>query len=655
MRCPYLIAALLAGLVLSPAEPLTRCLADTKPPTAGKKPNRLLRTSSPYLLQHAYNPVDWYPWCEEAFERARKENKLVFLSIGYSSCHWCHVMEKESFAHESVARILNEHFVCIKVDREERPDIDRIYMTALGVMGQSGGWPLSMFLDATGRPIIGGTYWPREDREEDGKKFSGFKSILETMQELHKKEPKKLAEQAEKVARATEAALEGLTRGIALVDLDQKLLDATVEQLKEEFDPLHGGFGNAENKFRGPKFPMPVTLVFLQGQLARGADKELNVLVDTTLDRMARGGIYDHLGGGFHRYAVERTWTVPHFEKMLYDNGQLLEVYARAFVQNKKPLYRRVLRQTIDFVTREMTSPEGGFYAALDADSEGEEGRFYVWTPAELQATLRNKEDLKLVRLVYGADQGLNFESKYHILKLSKPLDRYAADLGMSEEQLETRLAGPRQLLFEARAKRPRPFLDTKILTGWNGQMIAGLARAGHALGDREAVRRAERAADFVLDKLRTKEGRLLRSYSAVPGEKPQARFNGYVEDYAFLVHGLLTLHDVTGNQRWLETAKELTDTMIRWFGDEKRGGFFYTSSDHEKLFARGKDQFDGAQPSGNSMAAANLVRLWQKTGEARYSKEAERTFRALSATLKASPSSLCLMADALGQWLHKK
>jgi uncharacterized protein YyaL (SSP411 family) len=624
------------------------------PKSKEKKTNRLARTSSPYLLQHAHNPVDWYPWGTEAFSKAKKEGKLVFLSIGYSSCHWCHVMEKESFANEEVAKILNKHFVCIKVDREERPDVDHIYMTALNVMGSRGGWPLSMFLDAQGRPIVGGTYWPREDREADGETYRGFKSILTSMQKLHKEKAKDLEKQAVLIAKRTADALAGESRGTALVDLDRKLIDGVTEALSEEFDKVHGGFGNAERKFRGPKFPIPSYLLFLQGETRRGKAKTAGEMVTVTLDHMARGGIYDHLGGGFHRYSTERTWTVPHFEKMLYDNAQLLEVYSNALGKTKKPAYERVLRQTIAWLAREMTSPEGAFYSALDADSEGEEGKFYIWTDKQLATVITDKPDLKLFRKVQDADD-YNFEGKYHIFRLSAPLDELAKDLGMSEEKLEAKLAPLRQKLFDVRAKRPRPFLDTKVLTAWNGQMIAGLARAGEALGDKKAIATASKAAEFILKTMRNKEGRLLRSYAAVPGGKPQAQLNGYLDDYAYLVHGILVLHDVTKEKRWLEEAKALTETMIKFHADEKRGGFFYTSSDHEKLFARAKDQYDGAQPSGNSMAAANLVRLWVKTGDAKYAKLAEKSFKSLVASLKTNPTSLTALAEALALWLEHK
>jgi uncharacterized protein YyaL (SSP411 family) len=623
----------------------------------GAKPrhtNKLARESSPYLLQHAHNPVNWYPWGPEAFARAKKENKLIFLSIGYSSCHWCHVMEKESFEDEGVAKILNEHFVCIKVDREERPDVDQVYMTALQVRGNPGGWPLSMFLTPEGKPIFGGTYWPREDRMIEGQKVTGFKSILNRVIELQKEKPRVLAEQADRIAEAVQTSLDTAARGVALVDLDRKLLQETVKAISERFDPVHGGFGNPRASFRGPKFPNPATLLFLEHEAVRTRSRDLKKMVALTLDRMAAGGIYDHLGGGFHRYSTERTWTVPHFEKMLYDNAQLLEVYSAAYRRVRKPHYERVLRETVAFLAREMTSPEGAFYSALDADSEEEEGRFYVWTQEELQAALPDPAERALLDQVYGTGGAYNFDSKYHILTLTKPIAEIARERKEKRAELLARLRPIKEKLFAVRAKRDRPFLDTKVLTGWNGQMIAGLARAGQALEEPVIIARASKAAEFLLKTMKTKDGRLLRTYGATPGEKAQARLNAYLDDYAYLGHGLLTLHDVTGEQRWLEEAKALTETMIKHYQDEA-GGFFYTSHDHQKLFARFKDQFDGAQPSGNSIACQNLVRLWAKTGDDKYARLAEKTMKGLAASLQLSPSNLPGLADALALYLDLK
>ncbi len=663
LRRGLTLAMLLLLLVrMVPADPHPNWIdAPTSPADKGKHKhtNRLSRESSPYLLQHAHNPVAWYPWGDEAFAKAKKEGKLVFLSIGYSSCHWCHVMERESFENEEIAKILNQHFVCIKVDREERPDLDNVYMTALQVIppGQNGGWPLSMFLTPSGKPIVGGTYWPPEDKDIQGSKMRGFKTVLKIVREAWTEQRKQLEEVADKNADRTRRALTGLALGTAIVPLNRDLVKTTVEEIKRSFDPEYGGFGSPARSFRGPKFPTPPRLALLQHEARRQKAKELDDMLALTLDHMARGGIYDQLGGGFHRYSTERTWTVPHFEKMLYDNAQLCEVYAEAYQTTKNAQYRRVLEQTIAFITREMTAPEGGFYSALDADAEGEEGRFYVWITKEIDTALADadKSMAALFKRVYGVDGEPNFESRYHILTLPRPLAEQAKDLKRTEEQLDARLTPLRDKLFQQRAKRPRPFLDTKILTAWNGQMIAGLAVAGQALDDKKSIDRAVRAAEFVLKTMRTDKGRLLRTYGAAPGQKAEARLNAYLDDYAFLVHGLLCLHDVTKEKRWLEEAKRLTDLMVQLFGDEKQGAFFYTSNDHETLFARSKEQYDGAYPSSNSMAARNLVRLWQKTGENRYAQLAEKTFQALAGPLKENPGNLTALADALAMYLDEK
>jgi uncharacterized protein YyaL (SSP411 family) len=642
---PLLLAvslAMAAGAVSADAP-----VKDARPRPA----NRLARETSPYLLMHAHNPVDWYPWGAEAFAKAKKEGKLVFLSIGYSSCYWCHVMERESFENEEVARLLNQWFVCIKVDREERPDIDSIYMTSLNALRQHGGWPMSMFLTSDAKPIVGGTYWPPEDRQIEGQKARGFKSILHFMHDWYSKKPDEVTGQADQLAQMTSEMLAGWVRGNVLVDLDRSLVAGAVDGLKSEFDKVYGGFGSPDRGFKGTKFPVPPSLLLILHEAPRSTP-ELAEILTVTLDHMAGGGIYDQLGGGFHRYSTERTWTVPHFEKMLYDNAQLAEVYARAYRWQPNALYRRVVQETLAFVSREMTSPEGGFYSALDAETGGEEGRFYVWTGKEIEEALGNKADTALIQKVYGVDAGVNFESKYHIFVLPKPLAEVAKELQMTEAKLDTRLAPLRQKLFAARAQRPRPFLDTKILTGWNGQMIAGFAVAGQVFKEPTHVAAAVRAAEFVLHNLRTKEGRLLRSFGAQPGKTGEARLNAYLDDYAYLVHGLLCLHDATGTQKWLDEARTLTDTMVQYHGDKTGGGFYFTSSDHEKLFARAKDQHDSVQPSGNSLAAANLVRLWKKTDDDRYRALAEKSFKAFAGALKANPSGLTAMAHALALYL---
>jgi uncharacterized protein YyaL (SSP411 family) len=623
--------------------------ADDKKPT-----NHLVHESSPYLQQHAHNPVAWYPWGPEAFEKAKKEGKYVFLSIGYSSCHWCHVMERESFSNEEVAKLLNDWFVCIKVDREERPDIDHVYMTALQVLGVPGGWPLTMFLTPDAKPIFGGTYWPPDDKEVDGKTVRGLKSLLKTVHGWQSEKGKDLAKQADELAEKTAAAL-AAGRGIGLVELDRDLVTGVTDDLTEEFDRVHGGFGSPSRKFQGTKFPTPPYLRLLQAEAERTKSKDLAGMVTLTLDRMACGGIYDQLGGGFHRYSTERTWTVPHFEKMLYDNAQLVEVYSEAYRTTKSPLYKRVVQETLAFVGRELTDRDGGFYSALDADSDGQEGRFYVWTPEELDEFLKGKTDADLFRKVYGTDRAVNFDGKYHILTLrDTPADR-ARELNLTEEQLDARLKPLREKLFEVRSKRNRPFLDTKILTAWNGQMIAGYAVAGRVLEEPKYTEAAARAAEFLLRTMKDKDGRLLRSYGAAPEEKPTAKLNGYLDDYAFVVHGLLCLHDATGEKKWLDEAKALTETMAKYYGDKDNGGFFYVSSDHEKLFARAKDQYDSVQPSGNSTAALNLVRLWVKTGDDGYRVQAEKTLKTFATGLKSNPTNLATMAEALDLYLDQK
>lgn len=614
--------------------------ADKKRPT-----NHLTGQSSPYLLMHVHNPVDWYSWTPDAFAKAKKEGKLIFLSIGYSSCYWCHVMERESFENQDVAKLLNQWFVCVKVDREERPDVDTVYMTALGVTGQRGGWPLSMFLTPDGKPIFGGTYWPADD----------FKTVLKRVHELHTDKAKELERQAERIAGLTKEELSGRTRDIALAKLDRPLVTAAVTGILDEFDKDYGGFGSPERRFRGTKFPMPPYLELLLNEASQTKAKEPMEALNITLEHMARGGIYDHLGGGFHRYSTERTWMVPHFEKMLYDNAQLVEVYAKAFRLNGRPIYRKIVEETLAFVKREMTSPEGGFYSALDAETNGKEGRYYVWTKREFTDALTNGADVDDFKKLYGLNGDPNFEDHYYILTLPQSLEEVAKEKQMTLDRLESRMGPTKRKLLEARSKRPRPFLDTKVLTAWNGQMIAGFATAGQALGQQEYVDTAARAADFILQNLRTREGRLLRTYGAAPGQPPEARINAYLDDYAFLVHGLICLYDAGGDPRWLKFAQSLTDDMIKYHLDNDRGGFFYTSNDHEKLFARAKDQYDGAQPSGNNVAARNLVRLWIRTGNDHYRELAEKTIKAFSANLKANPTSSAIMAEALALYLEAR
>jgi uncharacterized protein YyaL (SSP411 family) len=639
---PAALLALTAAVAATPAP-----ADEPKKPAPKGPPNRLAKESSPYLLQHAHNPVDWYPWGPDAFAKAKKENKLVFLSIGYSACHWCHVMERESFANPEVAKLLNQHFVCVKVDREERPDIDDVYMTALSAAGQQGGWPLTMFLTPDGKPIFGGTYFPPEDKKVGDGTIPGMKTIVARVVELDAKDRAGLEKQADHIAGLTADALDRNSRLIAIVALDRALVDAAADGF--ETDPEHGGTGSAARKFQGTKFPRPPVWQFLLSQSKRKGREDLAKAVHLTLRKMAEGGIYDHLGGGFHRYSTERTWTVPHFEKMLYDNAQLAELYSDAFAATPDPLYKRTVAETLEFVRREMTAPGGGFYSALDADTNHQEGEFYVWTKDEIAKVLG--ADAEFFNAVYGVDAP-NFEEKFHILRLPKPLAEVAKDRKLTDAELLAKLDPLKKKLFDARAKREKPFLDTKVIAAWNGQMAAGYARAGQVFGNKEWVAAAAAAADFVLAKMRDKDGRLFRLYAAVPGEGAKARGTAFLDDYAYLAHGLLNLHDATGDKKWLDAAKQLTDTSIKFHGDGDRAGLFYTPSDGEKLFARGKDGYDGVQPSGNSQTARNLLRLAAKTGEKAYRERCEKTVKGFALTLRTNPMSLPTMAQCLDEIL---
>lgn len=616
------------------------------------KQNRLSKEISPYLRQHSHNPVDWYPWGEDAFKKAKTEKKLVFLSIGYSACHWCHVMEKESFSNAEIAAILNKNFVCIKVDREERPDIDHAYLTSLNVLGQRGGWPLSMFLLPDGKPFFGGTYWPPFDKDVQGQSMRGFNTVLEGIMNVYKTEQKNVEDQAEKLATATRRVLLGETVGLALIPLERSLVNASVEAVQEGFDPKFGGFGSQARNFQGPKFPTPCYLKLLQREQDKDQTGNIKSILTLTLDQMALGGIFDHLGGGFHRYTVERSWTIPHFEKMLYDNAQLCEIYSRAISLNKNPLYETALKSTCEFILREMTSPEGGFYSALDADSEGEEGKFYVWTEKELSQVINDKQGLELFKTAYGSEP--NFEEKFFILRRSMAPDKFALSQKSPLEKIEASLGASRKKLLLIRSNRVRPFLDTKILTGWNGQMIAGLAMASKALGEPSYLQAAEKAADFVLANLQQTDGRLLRSFGAIPGEKAQARILAYLDDYAYLCHGLITLYETNGDKKRLAQAIKLNENMIKHHGKQGTGPFFQTSEDHEKLFARSIDQYDGAQPSANSVALSNLVKLSRYNQEPRLMKIAEDSFKGLVMRLKMQPSSSTALATALAEFLDE-
>ncbi len=647
MRFRLFALALFAGCTFA-ATPQAADEPKDKDKKEKGKPNRLAKSSSPYLLQHAHNPVDWYPWGPEAFERAKKEKKLVFLSIGYSACHWCHVMERESFSNAEIAKIMNENFVCIKVDREERPDIDDIYMAALNATGEQGGWPLSMFLTPEGKPIFGATYFPPEDKKVGDDTIIGFKTVLKKVIEFDK-DRSGLEKQADHIAKLTVESLEANSRAIALVPLKRDLVADAVDAF--DIDPEHGGTGSKARMYRGTKFPRPPVWGFLLSQTKKPEGDAVKKKVALTLAKMLEGGIYDHLGGGFHRYSTERTWTVPHFEKMLYDNAQLAELYSEAFAIDPRPEYRRVVAETLGFIRREMTSPDGGFYSALDADSNEKEGEFYVWTTDELKKVLGNDADFALVKAVYGVTAP-NFEEKYHILRLPKSLAEIAKEQKLTEAELLAKLEPLKKKLFDHRTKRERPFLDTKIIAAWNGEMVAGYAKAAQVFKEKQYADAAAKAAEFILAKMRDKDGRLLRIYAAAPGEKPSAKGTAFIDDYAHVIHGLLNLHDATGDKKWLDAAKQLTDAAIKWYGDGANGGFFFTPSDGEKLFARAKDSYDGVQPSGNSQMALNLIRLGLKTKEDSYRDRGIRTVKTFALALRTGPTGITTMLRALDELL---
>jgi hypothetical protein len=594
--------------------------------------NRLADSRSPYLLQHRFNPVDWHPWGPEAFEKASREDKPVFLSIGYSSCHWCHVMERESFESEAIAERLNRDFVSIKVDREERPDVDEIYMSAVQLLTGSGGWPLSVFLTPEQKPFWGGTYFPPEDRQ--GR--PGFATIVSELARAWREHRDEVLDGAERLTAALRQVGEG-RRFVASGSLSPAAIDAALEDLLEAYDPHHGGFGHA------PKFPPHGALRLLLRALAPGGTHEpeireaLEIAARGTLDAMALGGIRDHVGGGFHRYATDAVWLVPHFEKMLYDNAQLLAAYAEAAALWGDDEYRRVAEETAAWVLRDMTGPEGAFHSALDADSEGEEGKYYLWSMEEVREALGPEEGALFAR-VYGFSERGNFidpitgEEPGNIPHLKARLGAIAAEEGAEPEAFAARLEAARATLLERRRKRVPPGLDDKVLTSWNGLMVGALARAGRLLGRRDWVDAAERAVRFLLGTMR-REGRLLRSYRA-----GAAGLDGYLEDHAYLVAALLDLHEVAADPSWLREAVALADGMIERFWDPADGGFFFVAADHESLIARTKDLFDEAIPSGNGMAAQALARLAAATGERRFADRLRELLRVYAGVLEQAP-----------------
>jgi len=619
-----------------------------KQPEKQKHSNHLLNETSPYLLTHAHNPVDWYPWGEEAFEKARNEKKMIFLSVGYSSCHWCHVMERESFEDEEIADYLNEHYVCVKVDREERPDVDQVYMTAVQALTRRGGWPMSVFLHPDGRPFTGGSYFPARDGDREG--MPGFLTIIKRLQTIWSDEPELVEQQAEQVTRAVKAELEARIPR-SLLPLTTEVLDKTTASLAEEFDKQWGGFGYSIANPNVPKFPTPGNLEFLLYRVlqlkAAGetAERELEMLINQ-LDHMAMGGIRDHLGGGFHRYSVDRFWHIPHFEKMLYDNGQLASLYAAGYQLTGNVEYKQVTDELLQFVMREMTDEEGGFYSALDADSEGEEGKFYRWSRDEIRQQLTDQE-YRLFAEIYGVTDDPNFEEHYYTLLLKSSISTIAKERAISRDELERQLTPIREKLLTNRNQRVRPLLDTKVLASWNGLMIRGFADAGRLLENDEYIATAAKAADFIVRNMRDDQGNLLHSYN-----KGEARFNAYLVDYAYLIEGVNGLHRATGEEKWLRTSRELMDQQLERFWDRAAKGFFFTASDHERLIARAKNPVDSVRPSGNSVSGQNLLYLYQVTKDETYLDYAKDTLDSVSGIMSSSPQASPRMAILVNELL---
>ncbi|HET6566330.1 MAG TPA: thioredoxin domain-containing protein [Rhodothermales bacterium] len=588
--------------------------------------NRLAREQSPYLLQHRHNPVDWYSWGEEAFQKAAQEDKPIFLSIGYSTCHWCHVMEHESFEDEDVARLMNEVFVSIKVDREERPDIDGIYMAVCQMMTGHGGWPLTIFMTPDRQPFYAGTYLPKESRH--GR--DGMMEIVPRIGEIWRERRQDVMDSA---AEITGVLQQMATARHEAEPLTAETLRAGYEEFLQRFQPYYGGFGTS------PKFPTPHNLLFLLRYWKRTGDEKALEMVETTLSQMRRGGIYDHVGFGFHRYSTDTRWLVPHFEKMLYDQALLAMAYTEAFQVTGKPLYAQTAREIFAYVSTVMTSPEGGFFSAEDADSEGREGKFYLWTLDELREVL-GPEDAGLAARAFNVEAAGNFEDEAtrdrtgeNILHTARSLADTAALLGTDEREAEERLDTIRQKLFEHRQHRVRPGKDDKILTDWNGLMIAALAKAAQALNEPQYRAAAERAADFILSALRTENGRLLHRY-----RDGRAGIQANVDDYAFLTWGLLELYEASFRVDYLEQAVALTDTLLDHFWDEA-GGFFFTPDDGEHLIARQKELYDGAVPSGNSIALLNLIRLARITGNPTFDKKADQLGQWAAGQVRRMPS----------------
>ena len=606
------------------------------PDGTAKYTNRLFLETSPYLLQHAHNPVNWFPWGNEAFDLARQLNRPLLVSIGYATCHWCHVMEEESFEDEEIALYLNSHFIAIKVDREERPDIDTVYMSAVHAMGMQGGWPLNVFLTPDRKPFYGGTYFPPKDRAG----YLGFLSLLKRLRETYDASPDRVEDAGLQLTEAIQSMLAPSKGGGSP---EEGLLNLAVQAYQNIFDQKNGGVMGA------PKFPSSLPVRLLMRDYLRKGDRKSLSMAEVTLQRMAAGGIHDQAGGGFHRYATDEGWLIPHFEKMLYDNAQLVIAYLEGYQLTRDEEFANVARETLRYLQRDMTSPDGAFYAASDADSltesgHREEGIFFTWTPQELADTL-GRERSEIVAHCYGVTERGNFEGR-SILHREKTTAQLASELKLGEAELNKILQESRELLYQARKRRPLPLRDEKILASWNGLAISAFARAGVVLNDTGYVDAARKAAGFVVNSMMS-EGRLLHSY-----QEGEAKGEAFLDDYANVMAGLIDLFEVTGEALWLERSLELAEAVQEQFEDRERGGYFMTGPRHEALISREKPAYDGVVPSGNSVMIMNLLRLNALTGKPQLMDQAKRALEAFAYPLASAPTAHSEMLLAL-HYLH--
>ena len=597
-----------------------------------KHTNRLIRETSPYLLQHAHNPVDWYPWSEEAFEKAKKENKPILLSIGYSACHWCHVMEHESFENEKIAALMNELFVSIKVDREERPDLDEIYMNAVQMLTGRGGWPMTMFLTPDRKPFYGGTYFPPEDRQG----MPGFPRVLMGVSQAYRERPADVEKSVAQILSALQRMSESQE---TTKTFSPTIIADGAEKIGRAYDADNGGLGQA------PKFPNAGVYELFLRSYSRSKNEKFLEMVVHTLTKMAEGGIYDHLGGGFHRYSVDAKWLVPHFEKMLYDNAQLVRIYAHAHTITREPLFKSVVNETVDYLLREMLHPEGGFYATQDADSEGEEGKFFVWTEDEVNQLL-GEEDGEIFCRMYDVGKPGNFEDK-SILHPILSVDQTSKLFRKDPSEIATLAARAKQKLFLERERRIKPFRDEKIITAWNGLMLSGLAEAIKLFRNPAWIKAAKRTVDFIFSKM-FRDGFLLHTY-----KDGQGKLLGYLDDYAFFAVGLLDLYEALFERSYLDRALKLTDIMLREFWDERDGGFYFTGKSHEQLISRAKPIFDASIPSGNAMATQLMLRLYHLSGNDQYRSSAEKVLRSYYDTMESQPFGFAHLFCALDLYLE--